>query len=107
MADTPDPKTLSPLRALTRDELGSLFAQLRKVEKSVEHLPYIEAVEAMKHIDEMRGSLGELLPGGEHTYSCEGCGTPLGGDDNYAAGDDCVVCIECMPADAPQEMANA
>lgn len=83
---------------LTRDEIGAFFEEAAKVEKALGGLLHREAGPALQALDDMRGIVGELLPGG-HYGKCINCEETKGNDEMVSCGDE-DVCTECIKAAA-------
>lgn len=91
---------------MDRDAIESFFEEAKKVRLALEHLPWRQAVPAMRALDEMRDLIGEELPGG-HYGKCIGCGDIKGNDEMVSAGDedlcrDCYAAADKVPAAAEQ-----
>ena len=79
---------------MTRDEIKAFFEEANKVERFIEGLVFREARPAMLALEEMRGLVGEQLPGG-YAGTCIGCEEVKGQDEMVDCGDE-ELCTECV-----------
>lgn len=83
------------LTPMTREEIDSVMDSLANLDKKVEALPYLDAVEALRAIQEVRDLIGEQLPGGYYGR-CLHCEEVKGEDEMQDCGDEriCAACVK-------------
>lgn len=84
---------------MTRDDIKAFFEESTKVQFALNALPYRDAVPAFKALEEMRGIVGEQLPGGYYG-TCIGCEEVKGEDEMVDCGDEnlCKTCADSAAA---------
>lgn len=82
------------MKAMTRDDLKAFFDLAEKVGNALEALPYRDAVRPLHDLQEMRGIVGEQLPGG-YCGTCPHCEEVKGEDEMVDCGDErfCQSCV--------------
>lgn len=88
---------------MTRTEIEAFFDEAAKLEEALGGMIHREAAPALKALDEMRGLVGEELPGGYYG-KCIGCEEVMGNDEMVRCGDE-DLCTSCVARHTKEQSA--